>query len=158
MAVDSRYRMSQERKEELERELLYLETDREKEVAEMIKEARSFGDLSENSEYDEAKTEQGKLYSKIAEIKDLIEHAEIISDSQKGKKVGLGTKVTVLLDDETEPETYKIVGSQEANPMEGRISDESPIGRAMLGHQKGAKLSVEVNGTMIHFEIISVDN
>ncbi|MBQ2597823.1 MAG: transcription elongation factor GreA, partial [Oscillospiraceae bacterium] len=77
MANASRYKMSQERLDELKQELQYLETVREKEVAELIKEARSFGDLSENSEYDEAKTEQGKLYSKIAEMKDLIENAEI---------------------------------------------------------------------------------
>ena len=75
MAIDSRYKMSQERLDTLKEELHYLETTREKEVAELIKEARSFGDLSENSEYDEAKTEQGKLYSRIAEITDLIENA-----------------------------------------------------------------------------------
>jgi transcription elongation factor GreA len=78
MADSSRYKMSQERLDELKKELEYLETVREKEVSELIKEARSFGDLSENSEYDEAKTEQGKLYSKIAEYRDLIENAEIV--------------------------------------------------------------------------------
>ena len=78
MAIDSRYKMSQERLDTLKEELHYLETTREKEVAELIKEARSFGDLSENSEYDEAKTEQGKLYSRIAEITDLIENAEVV--------------------------------------------------------------------------------
>ena len=96
MASMSRFKMSQERLDAIKEELNYLETVREKEVAELIKEARSFGDLSENSEYDEAKTEQGKLYSKIAEIKDLIEHAEIMEKSEETGKVGIGSKVTVL--------------------------------------------------------------
>ncbi len=81
MAESNRYRMSADRLEELKRELHYMQTVREREVAEQIKEARSFGDLSENSEYDEAKTEQGKLYSRIAEYQDLIEHAIIVEDS-----------------------------------------------------------------------------
>lgn len=86
MSVESRYRMSQERLEELKKELEYLQTVREKEVSEQIKEARSFGDLSENSEYDEAKTEQGKLYSKIAEIKNLIENAVILENVPTGQR------------------------------------------------------------------------
>ena len=83
MAIPSRYRMSAERLEALKEELTYLETVREKEVAEQIKEARSFGDLSENSEYDEAKAEQGKLYSKIAELKDLIENVELVDNVEE---------------------------------------------------------------------------
>ena len=86
MAIDSRYKMSQERLDTLKEELHYLETTREKEVAELIKEARSFGDLSENSEYDEAKTEQGKLYSRIAEITDLIENAEVVEKVEVGRR------------------------------------------------------------------------
>ena len=128
MAADSRYRMSQERLEELKQELEYLQTVREKEVSEQIKEARSFGDLSENSEYDEAKTEQGKLYSKIAEIKDLVENAIILENAHSGTAVVMGSRVTVREQSENEEETYEIVGSQEANPMQGRISDESPLG------------------------------
>ena len=95
MAIDSRYRMSQERLDELKAELEYLQTVREKEVSEQIKEARSFGDLSENSEYDEAKTEQGKLYSKIAEIEDLIENAIILDSARSGSAVVMGSRVTV---------------------------------------------------------------
>ena len=87
MAAESKYKMSQERYDEIKQELHYLETVREKEVSELIKEARSFGDLSENSEYDEAKTEQGKLYSKIAELKALIEKAEIIEKQDMDKGV-----------------------------------------------------------------------
>ena len=95
MAKETRYKMSAERLEELKQELEYLQTVREKEVAEQIKEARSFGDLSENSEYDEAKTEQGKLYSKIAEIKNLVENAEIVQKSEGTDTVGNGSIVTI---------------------------------------------------------------
>ena len=98
MATENRFKMSQERLDALKEELLYLETDRAKEVAEQIKEARSFGDLSENSEYDEAKTEQGKLYSRIAELKSLIENAEIVEKVDTGMRKGavtLGSRVRV---------------------------------------------------------------
>ena len=111
MAADSRYRMSQERLEELKKELDYLQTVREKEVSEQIKEARSFGDLSENSEYDEAKTEQGKLYSKIAELKDLIENAVILAAAHTGRSVVMGSRVTVREQSDEETETYEIVGT-----------------------------------------------
>ena len=96
MSTDNRYKMSQERYDALNEELHYLETDRAKEVAEQIKEARSFGDLSENSEYDEAKSEQGKLYSKIAEIKNLIENAEIVDKNEGNTNKGA---VTLLKSD-----------------------------------------------------------
>ena len=134
MAIDSRYKMSQERLDTLKEELHYLETTREKEVAELIKEARSFGDLSENSEYDEAKTEQGKLYSRIAEITDLIENAEDVE------------------------EEYTIVGSQEANPMEGCISDDSPFGFALKGHKVGETVTVTAPVGELQFKIIAVEN
>ena len=134
MAAESKFKMSQERYDALVKELNYLETVREKEVSELIKEARSFGDLSENSEYDEAKTEQGKLYSKIAEMKVLIENAEIIEKTETAHDlVALSSHVRLLDVEENEEVEYHIVGSQEANPMQGRISDESPIGRAILG-------------------------
>ena len=123
MANDSRYRMSQEMYDKLKEDLEYLQTVREKEVAEQIKEARSFGDLSENSEYDEAKSEQGKLYSKIAEYKDLIENAIILENARAGNTVVMGSRVTLQVESDTDTETYEIVDSQEANPMQGRISD-----------------------------------
>lgn len=157
MAIDSRYRMSQERLEELQKELEYLQTTREREVAEQIKEARSFGDLSENSEYDEAKNEQGKLYSRIAEIKDLVENAVIIEKNTVEGKVVTGSKVTVKdLSDDYE-ECYQIVGSQEADPMNGRISDESPMGRALMNHRVGDKVEVEAPMGKLRFEIIAIE-
>ena len=159
MASMSRFKMSQERLDAIKVELNYLETVREKEVAELIKEARSFGDLSENSEYDEAKTEQGKLYSKIAELKVLIENAEIVDnmdiDAPKDT-VTLGSVVKVL--DEDFEETYEIVGSQEANPRMGRISDDSPVGRALHGHRAGDVVTVMAPAGAIQLKIISVEN
>ena len=156
----SRYRMSQERLDELKTELNYLETVREKEISEQIKEARSFGDLSENSEYDEAKTEQGKLYSKIAEIKDLIEHAEIVDVDHNIPKdfVTLGSTVVVRDIQEDCEDQYEIVGSQEANPRQGRISDDSPVGKGLIGHRAGERLSISVPSGTIILEIISVTN
>ena len=157
----NRYKMSQERLEELKQELNYMETVREKEVSEQIKEARSFGDLSENSEYDEAKTEQGKLYSKIAEYKDLIEHAEIVDNVDLNlpkDAVTLGSVVVVKDLDEDFEDKYEIVGSQEANPREGRISDDSPVGKGLIGHRAGEKVIVAVPSGEIHLELISVEN
>ena len=155
----SRFKMSQERLDALKDELYYLETVREKEVAEQIKEARSFGDLSENSEYDEAKTEQGKLYSKIAELKVLIENAEIVSNNDENvpkDTVTLGSIVRVRdLEDEFE-ENYEIVGSQEANPREGRISDDSPFGKALLGHKVGDTVEVETPAGVFSYKILEI--
>ena len=157
----SRYKMSQERLDELKKELNYMETVREKEVSEQIKEARSFGDLSENSEYDEAKTEQGKLYSRIAEYKDLIEHAEIVDNVDHNlpkDAVTLGSFVTVRdLDDEFE-DKYEIVGSQEANPREGRISDDSPVGKGLIGHRAGDTVTIAAPAGEIRLEVLSVEN
>ena len=159
--TSNRFKMSQERLDALKEELYYLETTREKEVAELIKEARSFGDLSENSEYDEAKTEQGKLYSKIAELKVLIENAEIVDniDTDVPKDaVTLGSIVRVRDIEDGFEETYEIVGSQEANPREGRISDDSPVGRGLRGHKAGETVSISAPAGELKFEIISVQN
>ena len=157
----SRFKMSQERLDEIKQELYYLETVREKEVSELIKEARSFGDLSENSEYDEAKTEQGKLYSKIAELKILIENAEIVDKAEidaPKDTVTLGSLIRVLDLEFNETDSYEIVGSQEANPKQGRISDDSPVGRALHGHRAGDTVSVAAPAGEIRLQILSVEN
>lgn len=157
----SRFKMSQERLDALKEELYILETVKAKEVAEQIKEARSFGDLSENSEYDEAKNEQGKLYSKIAEIKELIENAEIVDANEQGAakdSVTLGSKIVVRDMADGFEESYEIVGSQEANPMQGRISDDSPVGRALHGHKAGDIVSVNAPAGEIKLQILSVEN
>ena len=161
MSTSGRFRMSQERLEEIKEELHYLETVREKEVSELIKEARSFGDLSENSEYDEAKTEQGKLYSKIAELKVLIENAEIVdnidADAPKDT-VTLGSIVRVRDVEDDFEETYEIVGSQEANPKAGRISDDSPVGRGLRGHRAGDMVMIAAPAGELKFQVLSVEN
>ena len=134
------FKISTLRLKELEQELFYLKTTREKEVAEQIKEARSFGDLSENSEYDEAKNEQAKLYGRIAEVENILAHA-----------------IKVLDMETEEEEVYAIVGSQEANPMECRISDDSPFGRALLGHSVGEIVEVEAPIGTLRYKILSVE-
>ena len=157
----NRYKMSQERLEELKKELNYMETVREKEVSEQIKEARSFGDLSENSEKKKKKTEQGKLYSRIAEYKDLIEHAEIVDNVDHNlpkDAVTLGSIVMVKDLDEDFEDKYEIVGSQEANPREGRISDDSPVGKGLIGHRAGDTVTILVPAGEIHLEVLSVEN
>ena len=161
MPNSNRFKMSQDRLDALKEELKYLETVREKEVAEQIKEARSFGDLSENSEYDEAKTEQGKLYSKIAELKVLIENAEIVDnidhDAPKDT-ITLSSVVRVRDIEDDFEETYEIVGSQEANPKAGRISDDSPVGQGLVGHRAGETVVVHAPAGDLTFEILSVEN
>ncbi len=154
--AEMKYKMSRERYEEIERELEYMQTVREKEVAEQIKEARSYGDLSENSEYDEAKTEQGKLYSKIAEYKNLLENAEIVEVTARAGAIGIGSKVKVLDIEFNEEAEYQIVGSQEANPRTGRISDDSPFGRGLMGHKIGETVTVEAPAGALQFKILDV--
>lgn len=151
------YKLSPERLEELKQELTYLKTVREKEVADQIKEARSFGDLSENSEYDEAKNEQGKLYSRIAEIENILANCTVIEEYKEDHdSIRLGSKITVLDVEFQEKETYQVVGSQEADPMNGRISEESPFGRALLGKAVGEDVVVEAPAGTIHYQVIEI--
>lgn len=158
--MEKEYKMSQARKDELKAELNYLKTTRSDEVAEQIKIARGFGDLSENSEYDEAKSEQGKLYSKIAEIKNLLENAEIVEKTDvvadKGT-VTLGSVVKVK-DEDGDISEFTVVGSQEANPMEGKISDNSPFGRALYGHVAGDTVNVDAPVGVLKYTVVSVEN
>ena len=161
MPNSNRFKMSQDRLDALKEELNYLETVREKEVAEQIKEARSFGDLSENSEYDEAKTEQGKLYSRIAEMRVLIENAEIVDNMEQDAPkdtITLGSVIDVLDVEFEAEEHFEIVGSQEANPKEGRISDDSPLGRGLRGHRVGEVVSIDAPAGVIKYKVLSVEN
>lgn len=152
------FKLSAKRLEELQEELNYLKTTREKEVAEMIKEARSFGDLSENSEYDEAKNEQAKLYGRIAEVENILNHAVIIDESEElTGHIGLGCHVVVRDLETGEEEAYQVVGSQEADPMNGKISDDSPFGRAMIGKSVGDQVAVDAPIGILRFEVVSVD-
>ncbi len=152
------FKLTMARLKELEDELTYLKTTRETEVAELIKEARSFGDLSENSEYDEAKNEQAKLYGRIAEVENILAHAVIIDESEMNTdKIGLGCIVKVEDEEIGEVECYTIVGSQEADPMNGKISDDSPFGRALVGKSEGDKVAVEAPVGTLYFKILSVE-
>ena len=158
--MSKEYKLTRIRLEELEQELHYLKTTREKEVAEHLKEARSFGDLSENSEYDEAKNEQAQLYGRIAEVENIMANAVIIDDEEgddTAGKVGLGCTVKVRDLELDETDVYAIVGSQEANPMQHMISDDSPFGRAMVGKVAGDVVNVEAPVGTIRFEILSVE-
>ena len=141
---------------DLEKELNYLKTTREREIAAMIAEARSYGDLSENSEYDAAKNEQAKLYGRIAEIEDILSHAVIIVDENElNGRVGLGCTVTVE-DEKGVQSVYRITGSQEANPMENKLSDDSPFGRAVVGKSAGDKFTVNAPSGTYDMKVISV--
>ena len=151
------YKLSPERLKELEAELLYLKTDRDKEVTEMIKVVRGYGDLSENSEYDEAKTQQAQLYGRIAEVEEILANAVIINaDDVTTDHIGLGCTFTVKDIEMNEEETYELVGSQEANPMKGRVSDDAPFGRAMVGARVGDIVKVEAPVGIIEYEVIKI--
>lgn len=152
------YKLSPERFEKLKEELNYLKTVREKEVADQIKEARSFGDLSENSEYDEAKNEQGKLYSRIAEVENILANCVVIEDenSNDTTMVRLGSRITVLDKEFEEEAQYEVVGSQEADPMNGLISEDSPFGKALLGKAVGDEVEVEAPAGTLYYKILNI--
>lgn len=134
---------------ELETELNYLKTDKRNEVLNSLKEARALGDLSENAEYDSAREEQAKLEARIKEVEYILEHATIIDDAQTEKdKVTIGSTVSLQYDGDDEVEEYRIVGSQEADPFNNKISNESPIAMAILGKKVGDMAGVDSpNGT-----------
>lgn len=134
---------------ELETELNYLKTDKRNEVLNSLKEARALGDLSENAEYDSAREEQAKLEARIKEVEYILEHATIIDDAQTEKdKVTIGSTVSLQYDGDDEVEEYRIVGSQEADPFNNKISNESPIAIAILGKKVGDMAEVDSpNGT-----------
>jgi len=156
--VQKLYKLTKERHCALREELVYLKTVREKEVADQIKEARAFGDLSENSEYDEAKNEQGKVFSRIAELEHIIAHSIIIETEQKDKgTVTTGCRVIVEDLDFNEREEYIIVGSQEADPAKMRISDESPFGKALIGHKVGDDIFIDVPAGRISYRILEIN-
>jgi len=152
------YKLSPERFEALKEELNYLKTVREREVADQIKEARSFGDLSENSEYDEAKNEQGKLYSRIAEVENILQNCVVIEDVHEddGKTVRLGSRIRVKDVEFGDEDEYEVVGSQEADPMNGRISEDSPFGKALLGHAVGDRVEVEAPAGVCVYQILDI--
>ncbi|TLM76284.1 MAG: transcription elongation factor GreA [Actinobacteria bacterium] len=141
----------------LEEELRFLETVRRREVGERIKAAKEFGDLSENSEYDDAKNEQAWVESRIAEITQILVHATIIKSPRKNDKVSLGSKVELQDVSTGEIHQYHLVGSAEADPAHDRISNESPVGSAIVGHKKGDTVTVTTpSGKQIDFMVVSI--
>ena len=142
----------------MQEELDYRRITLRPQLLEEVKVARSFGDLSENAEYDEAKNEQGKLYSRIAELEEIIKHAVVVTgDSYAADEVSPGCRFIVKDLEEDEEEEYHFVGSQEADPMDGKISDESPFGKAMLGKKVGDVVEVEAPIGIVKYEIIKIE-
>ncbi|MEI3122480.1 MAG: transcription elongation factor GreA [Oscillospiraceae bacterium] len=153
------FKMSQARYDELKKELDYSKTTRADEIAELIKEARGFGDLSENSEYDEAKNEQGKLYSRIAELEEILLHAVIVDESEiDSDKISIGCLVTVTnLDNGKQLPEYRIVGTQEADVMARAVSEDSPFGKALMGAKVGDEVNVEAPKGVIHYRVDKIE-
>ena len=138
-------------------ELKYLKLTRREEIKEQIAVARGFGDLSENAEYDEARNEQAKVEARIQELEALIENAEIIDETTMDvRSISLGSVVKLYDEDFEEEITYSIVGSNQADPLEQKISDQSPIGRALMGKKAGDKVTVTAPAGELHFKVLEV--
>ncbi len=150
------FKMTAVGKAELEKELEVLKTEGRIDIAEKLKVARSYGDLSENSEYDEAKSEQAKIEARINELEYQLDHAEII-DVEDADAVSIGRKVTVKRLSDGVEATYEIVGFAQSDPSHGKISDESPVGKALVGSKAGQTVVVEAPVGNLEYEILSID-
>lgn len=149
--------MTAEGKDKLERELEYLKTEKRKEVVERIKIARGFGDLSENSEYDAAKDEQAFVEARIQQLEQMIRNSVIIEDDETTDVVKIGKSVTFKELPDGEEETYQIVGSAESNPFEGKISNDSPMAKGLIGLSVGEEVNVSTPGGDIRVKILKVE-
>ncbi|MBS4217066.1 transcription elongation factor GreA [Bacillus sp. FJAT-49711] len=157
MATEKVFPMTEAGKEKLEQELEYLKSVRRKEVVERIKIARSFGDLSENSEYDSAKEEQAFVEGRITTIENMVRNAKIIQDDELNSDiVTLGKTVTFVELPDGDEETYTIVGSAEADPFEGKISNDSPIAKSLLGHKVDQEVTVQTPGGEMRVRLLSI--
>ncbi len=149
--------VTEEGLKKLQEELEYLKTTKRKEVVEAIRVALSFGDLSENSEYDEAKNEQAKTEARINELEESLKHVKVISDSEvTTDTVNVGNRVKVYDEEFEEEVEYILVGSTEADPLENKISDQSPIGTALIGQKVGATVEVHTPGGVIQLKILEI--
>ena len=149
--------VSHEGLKKLQQELEHLKTVKRKEVAMAIQKARSFGDLSENSEYDEAKNEQAEIESRIAMLEVTLENATILDDKDiKTDKVSVGNTVKIYNIATEQEEEYRIVGSTESDPIEGKISDDCPLGKSLLGQRVGDSINVETPGGIVKYTVISI--
>lgn len=157
MAEEKKTLYTEEGFKVLSDELDYLKNTKIQEVKEALKEARAFGDLSENSEYDEAKNEQAKIEARIVEIEAMLKNVEIIEDVKGNtKSVIVGVKVKVLDEEYGDECEYRVVGSTEADPRNGKISDESPVGKALLGKKIGEEVIVEAPGGEFKLKILGI--
>lgn len=157
MSEAKKYVMTYDGIKKLEEELEYLKTTKRKEITEKIKVALSFGDLSENSEYDEAKNEQAFVEGRIVQLENMLRNAAVIDESEIEKDViNIGSIVKVKDYEFDEDVDYKIVGSAEADPMENKISNESPVGRALMGKKVGDMVEVPVPDGVCKFEILEI--
>ena len=160
MTAEKQYFVTEEGLAALEKELEYLKTVRRKEVAEKIKVALSFGDLSENSEYDEAKNDQAMVEARIADLEVMLKRAGVIDESElNNETVHIGSKIEVELTSPTGVQSrrdYKIVGSNEADPRNGKVSDESAVGKALVGARVGETIEVETPAGISHYHIVTI--
>ncbi|HLS35428.1 MAG TPA: transcription elongation factor GreA [Bacillota bacterium] len=157
MTTEKNYYMTQEGMQKLEEELHLLKTEKRQEIVERIKVARDFGDLSENSEYDSAKEEQAFVETRIAQVEKMIRNAKIIENNGENPSVvSLGKTVTFKELPDGDEESYTIVGSVEANPFEGKISNDSPIAKSLLGHKVDDEVTVTTPGGDMQVKIIEV--
>ena len=149
--------VSKEGYKKLQAELEHLKTVKRKEIALAIQKARSFGDLSENSEYDEAKNEQAEIESRIALLETTLDNAPVLDDKDiKTDRVSVGSAVTIYNIATEREEEYRIVGSTESDPVEGKISDDCPLGRTLLGQRVGDTVNVETPGGTVKYTVISI--
>ena len=149
--------LTEEGLQKVHEELTYLTSTRRREVADMIAEAKAEGDISENAGYDEAKATQGFVEGRIRELENILKHAEIIStNGTPANQVAVGRTVVVQEVDTDFEESYKIVGSIEADPTAGRISNQSPMGKSLLGKKAGDTVTVETPGGEIEFEVVRI--
>ncbi len=157
MAKQQTIMLTQDGLQNYEKELEHLKTVDRKEIAEKIKVARSFGDLSENSEYDEAKNEQAMIEARIAEIEAILKNAKLIDENElTNEHVHIGSTVIVHDFEFDEDITYQIIGSGEADPFNGKLSDESPVGSALIGHKVGDVVEVNTPDGTVKFEILEI--
>ncbi len=155
--ADSNYILTQEGRAKLEEELHFLETVKRAEIGERIKVAREFGDISENSEYDDAKNEQGMMEARIAEISRILSEATVVTTPKRSSKVNIGSTVTV--DMGGRERVFTIVGGAESDVASGKISNESPVGSALLGHKKGDSITTTgPTGRVIEMTILKIEH
>lgn len=153
----STHYLSAERFKELEAEYRELSTVKRQEVAERLMRAKQDGDLSENAEYNEAKDEQSQLNRRLSELEEIIKNSEIIKKSSQNSKVIIGSEVTIKKENQNNTIVYTIVGSQEANPDEGKISNESPVGSALLNKEVGDKVQVNTINGQVNYVIKAIN-